>query len=130
MADTAVVADPIVPADTVARISDRTIIPANTPDSMPPRRSRIVREKVDLETAVEFSSSDSMIIVRRDSAFMFGESSVSYGQIKLDAAQIEMDLSDNTVYAVGRLDSLGEIEGKPVFTIGDDASGAVVNARY
>ena len=116
MADTAVVADPIVPSDTVARLSDRTIIPASTADSMPPRRSRIVREKVDLETAVEFSSSDSMIIVRRDSAFMFGESSVSYGQIKLDAAQIEMDLSENTVYAVGRLDSLGEIEGKPVFT--------------
>ena len=78
MADTAVVTDPIVPADTVARLSDRTIIPASTADSMPPRRSRIVREKVDLETAVEFSSSDSMIIVRRDSAFMFGESSVSY----------------------------------------------------
>lgn len=86
-------------------------------DSMPTaRRSRIVRDKVDLENAVVFSSRDSMLIIRRDSAFMYGEGSVSYGQIKLDAAQIEMDLSDNTVYAVGRLDSLGEVEGKPIFS--------------
>ena len=30
------------------------------------RRSRIVRTKADLETAVDFSSKDSMIIIRRD----------------------------------------------------------------
>lgn len=79
------------------------------------RRSRVVREKVDLETAVEFASLDSMLIIRRDSAFMYGESTVKYGSIQLQADQIEMDLNDNTVFAVGREDSIGEIQGKPVF---------------
>ncbi|MDE6368104.1 MAG: LPS-assembly protein LptD, partial [Muribaculaceae bacterium] len=114
--DSLVIADSVVAADSITRLLERPIESTHpTPDSLPPRRSRIIRDKVDLETSVEFSSSDSMVIVRRDSAFMYGQSSVSYGQIKLDAAQIEMDLSDNTVYAVGRPDSLGEIEGKPIF---------------
>lgn len=84
-------------------------------DTLTPRRSRIVRTRVDLENPVQFSSSDSMVIVRRDSAFMYGNGSVTYGDIKLDAAQIEMDLGDNTVYAIGRPDSLGELQGTPVF---------------
>jgi len=72
--------------------------------------------KADLDAPVLFNSSDSMIIVRRDSAFMYGNSSVTYGDIKLDAAQIEMNLRDNTVYAIGREDSTGELTGKPVFS--------------
>lgn len=111
-ADSLVLPSPIAETDTP--ISEET----QRPDSIvtPARKSRIVKEKVDLESAVEFSSRDSMLIIRRDSAFMYGSSSVTYGNIKLDAAQIEMDLSDNTVYAVGRPDSLGEIEGKPIFS--------------
>ncbi|MDE6041284.1 MAG: LPS-assembly protein LptD, partial [Muribaculaceae bacterium] len=58
---------------------------------------------------------DSMLIVRRDSAYMYGSAAVTYGEIKLDAAVIEMDLNDNTVYAVGDLDSIGNVIGRPVF---------------
>ena len=76
---------------------------------------RPVEQKVDLDAVVEFSATDSMLIVRRDSAFMYGNSSVTYGDIKLDAEQIEMNLGDNTVYAVGRADSVGEVKGTPVF---------------
>ncbi len=79
---------------------------------------RPVTEKIDLEGAVNFSSSDSMIIIRRDSAFMYGSSSVEYGDMKLDAANIEMDLRNNNVYAVGVTDTTGETQGKPVFSQG------------
>ncbi|MDE6157083.1 MAG: LPS-assembly protein LptD, partial [Muribaculaceae bacterium] len=71
--------------------------------------------KTDLDGPVDFSSSDSMVIIRRDSAFMFGNSAVQYGDIKLDAAEIQMDFNENTVFAVGRLDTSGEVIGKPVF---------------
>lgn len=115
LADTTAVTDSILASDSVKLMPDTTPLQATAPDTTALRKSRIVREKVDLETTVDFSARDSMLIIRRDSAFMYGESSVTYGQIKLDAAQIEMDLSDNTVYAVGRVDSLGEVEGKPIF---------------
>lgn len=78
-------------------------------------RVRPVLTKVDLENPVDFSARDSMLIIRRDSAFMFGKSSVKYGNISLQAANIEMDLPGNTVYAVGVPDSTGNIEDSPVF---------------
>ena len=92
-----------------------TPIAAPMPGATPAIKSRIVNSKVDLDNAVVFSATDSMLIVRRDSAFMFGEASVTYGEIKLDAAIIEMDLNDNTVYAVGTLDSVGNVSGRPIF---------------
>lgn len=73
-------------------------------------------EKTDLDAVVNFVSDDSMIIVRRDSAYMYGSANVTYGDIALKAAEIQMDLNDNTVYAIGAPDSTGEIAGQPVFT--------------
>lgn len=79
---------------------------------------RPVTTKMDLEAAVDFSAADSVIIVRRDSAFMYGNSSVEYGDMKLEAANIEMNLRNNNVYAVGVTDTTGEIQGKPIFSQG------------
>lgn len=108
---------PVLPTDSVAVQTDSMAVPV---DSVPtPLPSRIVRRKVDLDNKVVFNSTDSMVLVGRDSAFMYGKGAVSYGQIKLDAAKIEMNLHDNTVYAIGQPDSIGEIQGKPIFTEGD-----------
>ena len=78
-------------------------------------RVRPMLTKVDLESPVDFSAKDSMLIIRRDSAFMYGKSSVKYGDISLDAANIEMDLPGSTVYAVGVPDTTGEMVDQPVF---------------
>lgn len=90
------------------------VVPADS-SRLPARKSRIVYVKTDLDAPVDFSAADSMLIIRRDSAFMYGDGSVKYGDIQLDAAEIQMDLKDNTVYAVGRQDS-DMLIGKPVFT--------------
>lgn len=109
--------DTDIPADTTA-YADTVPVPVLARDTaaMPQRPSRIVRRKVDLDNKVVFASQDSMIMVGRDSAFMYGKGDVQYGDIKLNAARIEMNLADNTVYAVGEPDSLGELRDKPVFT--------------
>ena len=102
-------------------MSDSASIPSTAPvmrpDTFVPRMRPVV-QKADLDAPVDFSSVDSMVIIRRDSAFMYGSSSVQYGDIKLDAANIELDLANSTVYAVGVPDSLGETIGKPVFNEG------------
>lgn len=76
---------------------------------------RIVRDKVDLDNSVDFSAKDSLILMKRDTAFMYGDSKVTYGAIKLDASELKMDMKDNTVYAVGTPDSVGDLQGTPVF---------------
>lgn len=81
----------------------------------PPTGVRIVRDKVDLDNSVDFSAKDSLILMKRDTAFMYGDSKVTYGAIKLDASEIKMDMKDNTVYAVGTPDSVGDLQGTPVF---------------
>ncbi len=79
------------------------------------RPSRFIRKKMDLDAKVDFSSKDSMILVRRDTAYMYGSGMVSYGSLKLDADNIEMDMQNSNVYAVGTVDSLGEVIGRPIF---------------
>lgn len=86
--------------------------------SQPVRQSRIRREKVDIDNQVTFSSTDSMVMIGRSNVLMYGDGKVDYGDLKLNAAQIEVDLDKNEVYAVGTTDSIGEIVGKPVFTQG------------
>ena len=100
-----------IPADSALL----TRLPDSTRRAKTPAASRIRRVKVDLDHPVVFSSKDSMIIARRDSAYMYGDGSVTYGDFKLDAANIEMDLNRSTVYAVGATDTAGVTTGAPVF---------------
>lgn len=78
-------------------------------------RSKIQRVKTDINTAVDITANDSLVIQGRNNAFLYGTSSVVYGQQQIDADEIRLDMTDNTVYAVGRPDSTGEVQGSPVF---------------
>ena len=84
-------------------------------DSTP---SKFKREKADLETAVDFTAKDSLIFMGKNTAFMYGNGKVVYGDISLDADEIRMNMKNSTVYAVGRPDSVGDIEGSPIFKDG------------
>lgn len=87
--------------------------PRRTPGS-----SRFRFEKVDLDNVVDMDCADSMVMIGQNMSYMYGEGKVTYGDLKLDAAEIRMDLKNNTVYAQGAVDSIGEITGKPVFSEG------------
>ena len=78
-------------------------------------RGKIVRSMVDLDNVVDFSAKDSLVMFGQNKAFMYGESKVVYGEIDLAADELQMDMKESTVYAVGRADTTGEIIGSPVF---------------
>lgn len=61
-----------------------------------------------------------MVLIGRNDAFMYGNSEVTYGDMKLNAAKINMEMSTNNVNAFGMPDSAGVLAGTPVFT---DKSG-------
>ncbi len=83
--------------------------------------SRIRRTKADLDNQVVFSSKDSMIMVGREMTYMYGDGQIDYGDLKLTAEDIELDMAKSEVYAVGVEDSLGEVIGSPVFEEGGTA---------
>lgn len=81
---------------------------------MPERPSRIRREKIDLDHQVVFTSKDSMIMRGRQMTYMYGEGQIDYGDLKLNADEIQLDMDKSEVYACGREDSVGEMIGTPV----------------
>lgn len=117
------IADAVAAADSIAggsasdSISRDSLSPFTLPE-IPAKTSRIRREKVDLDNQVVFSSADSMILIGRRNMYMYGEGKVDYGDLKLNAAQIDVDLDNNEVYAVGEVDSIGDVVGSPVFEEG------------
>ncbi len=115
-ADTALSGDTIAAQDSIP--SDSLRISNEYIGSVAPRPSRIRRDKVDLDAQVVFSSKDSMVLVGRRTTYMYGEASVDYGDLKLNADEIQLDLNKSEVYACGREDSLGDIIGKPIFEEG------------
>ncbi len=90
-------------------------IPADLDTVPKPKKSRIVKEQVDLDHAVDFSAKDSLVMMGQSAAYMYGQSSVKYADIDLAADEIHMDMKESLVYAVGRPDSTDEIVGSPVF---------------
>ncbi|MBO7165817.1 MAG: LPS-assembly protein LptD, partial [Muribaculaceae bacterium] len=81
---------------------------------------RIRRQEVDLDNMVNFSAKDSLVMIGQSNAFMYGSGSVTYGDIKLNAAQIRMEMDSTNVYAMGHTDSIGNTSENPVFS---DKSG-------
>ncbi|MDE6338801.1 MAG: hypothetical protein K2K97_03310, partial [Muribaculaceae bacterium] len=82
--------------------------------------SRIVREKVDLDNALNFTAKDSLVLIGQNNAYLYGDGDVDYGEFTLKAAEIRMELDSSTVYAEGVLDSVGQLQGNPVFKQGGD----------
>ena len=103
VSDTTALTDSVIVADTVVR------------DTTAKRRSRIRREKVDLDNVVKFSAKDSIVLEGQSKVYMYGSSEINYGDINLTADHLDMDISTSTVYAVGTPDTTGEVIGSPVF---------------
>ena len=111
--------DTIILTDTL--IDDDLIIPVEkvfAPDTTRQNLGRIRREKVDLEQAVTFEATDSVVLIDQNNAYMYGNSTVKYGDINLNAGHIEMVMDSSLVHAAGVEDSVGNIEDSPVFSDG------------
>ncbi len=101
--------------DAVEKIDSVDIIGNDTIAKDSVAGSRIRRQKVDLDNQVVFSSKDSMVMVGRDMTYMYGDGQIDYGDLKLTAEDIELDMNKSEVYAVGVEDSVGDVKGAPVF---------------
>ena len=74
-----------------------------------------------LEDEVKYQARDSVVYEAGSSKVrLYGNAQVDYTDLSLTAAFIEVDLSRNTAFARGKPDSLGKLQGKPVFRQGAD----------
>jgi len=102
-------------SDSLMAISpkDSTLTSPNTGDStiVSP-----IQNRGDIDTKIDYSSRDSMHFdLKTQNLYLYGESKVDYGSIKLSADKIVVNWQDKTIKADYSLDSVGNKVGKPVF---------------
>lgn len=77
------------------------------------------KRKSPLEHEVNYNADDSMHIdLKEEKVYLYGNAVAEYGDIKLEAAYIEIALNSSELMATGMPDSTGEMAGYPVFTQG------------
>lgn len=81
----------------------------------------VPKKEEGLDAPVSYEANDSIVFTQDGYAHLYGESKVDYPhqRIELTAEVISMNMDSSTVYAHGVEDSLGVMQGLPVFKDGD-----------
>jgi hypothetical protein len=78
-------------------------------------------EKQAIDAPVDYKARDSIVYsIREQKVYLYGEATIQYGDITLNADYIEFNMGTEAVFARGTIDSMGVEEGKPEFTEGDE----------
>lgn len=97
-----------IKSGSVLSLSDSTVSATNDSTKVP---------KGDIETTVNYAAKDSINLnLKTQDVNIYGEGNVDYGDIKLEAAEIKVNYKTNILDANGVPDSLGKLQGKPIFT--------------
>ncbi|WP_125185518.1 putative LPS assembly protein LptD [Botryobacter ruber] len=87
-------------------------IPAATTDSV-----ALAAPKGAIATTIKYSATDSIVLeADQKIAHLYGKAQIEYGQIKLEAAYIQINYETNVLSAKPVIDSTGNEVGVPVFT--------------
>lgn len=94
-------------------------------DTLPEVAEQPVRQRgsaMILDSKVDYSAVDSTRFdIRRQVVHLWGDADLKYTNIHLQAAYVTINFNTKEVYAVGMPDSLGVIQGNPVFQEGDQS---------
>jgi hypothetical protein len=109
--------------DTITGI-DADTIAINEPDTLLVSTDTIQAvEKTNnfmLSAKIDYASADSLSMdMKKKMAWMYGNASIEYEDIKLKAAIIVIDFDQNTIHAYATQDTLGNPVGTPEFAQGD-----------
>jgi len=76
----------------------------------------------EIDAPIDYEADDSLIFdLENDKVYLYGNGFVTYQDIELRAAYIELDRARDVVFARGALDTLGREIGKPVFKEGSES---------
>ncbi|MCD4694661.1 MAG: hypothetical protein K8S16_00365 [Bacteroidales bacterium] len=83
-----------------------------------------------IKSKVDYKSDDSIRLdMTSQKVYMYKNNDISYELINLKADYVEIEFSKNEFYATGTEDSIGNLVGRPVFTM-DNSSFESTSMRY
>lgn len=106
------------PADSLQQLMDSVLNDANlasVTDSIAQDSTKKKKEGGGLTAVVNYKAKDSVVFTMGNLAWLYGQSQITYADIQLDAERIQLSLDSSLVHANGVPDSLGKLQGKPVF---------------
>ena len=113
----------VLPSDSITHTDS---LRYDTLKPMPRRRIAPRRASSAIETKVVCTATDSVWRdMNRKKIFYFGNAEAKYDDINLTAACLEFDLETSTCRAYGVADSLGKLQGRPLFKQGETTFEAV-----
>jgi len=78
--------------------------------------SSLMNKKSSIDDKVEYPAKDSIRFdLKTRKVYLYNEANLTYGDLNLASNYMEIDFSTNEIYSRGVEDSIGNIEGKPVF---------------
>ena len=79
-------------------------------------------KKATIDARIEYTSSDSMVIMGNGIAHIYGSGDLKYKTMGLTAEYIRVSMDSSTIFAKGVLDTIeNEWIGQPVFSEGQDS---------
>jgi len=86
------------------------------------RLDSINRKKANgIDAPVEYAANDSIVYYAATrTAHLYGKTNVKYENMDLQSEKVYINMDSNVVHAVGIADTLGNIDGMPVFKMGND----------
>ncbi|GAA5021392.1 hypothetical protein GCM10011506_02880 [Marivirga lumbricoides] len=107
---------PVGANDSVKSLVDSTQIISDSTIVNPSDTSKTA-QKGDIQTTVNYKAKDSVNFnLKTQNIIMYDDAHVDYGDIELDADKIKVNYETKILDAEGLPDSLGVIQGDPVFT--------------
>ena len=74
------------------------------------------RKKSSIDDKVEYPAKDSIRFdLRTKKVYLYNEANLTYGELNLASNYMEIDFNTNEIFSRGVEDSVGTVEGKPVF---------------
>ena len=108
--------------DTIIEIEEDTVLQDTLIPNLQDSVQKKEKSKEAIDAPVNYSADDSIITdMSVKKVFLYGNAEVTYLDIKLNAAYIEFDMADETVYATGLEDTTGQLAGLPEFTQGSES---------
>ena len=106
-------------------------LPAIKSDTIPKSDSTKIAPKGDIQTEIKYYAEDSIITdFESKKVFLHKGAWFEYGLIRLDADLIIIDWEKSEIFASGVTDSLGAIEGNPIFKEGATSYEIRKEMRY
>ncbi|VBB48153.1 conserved exported hypothetical protein [uncultured Paludibacter sp.] len=83
-----------------------------------------------IDSEISYTANDSIVFFGNGTGLLYGKSDITYKKINLKADYVRVKMDSSMIFAKGRLDSLGVLQGNPEFSEGENEPYSAKELTY